>query len=178
MRGKPGQECRATIFAHYPNTGNRGGQFIGRFGYQRRWFVRLQNADVRRAGVMMILEEAAQIVRHALGREFDDITVQRVVIGIFFTGVKLSTGAGGMCYTPIKEIPQAVCCPSSAGTIFNPMKVEGMPVWDILPALTSREPMKAATAIATLNALSATRWDRGQTGGYTMEMKMDDNSFL
>ena len=121
----------------------------------------------------MILEEAAGLVKQTLGDDFDDITVQRVVIGLFFTGVKLSTGTGGMCYTPIKDIPQAVCCPSSAGRIFDPVKVEGMPVGAVLPALTSREPMKTAVAIATLNALSATCWERGSTGGYAIKMKMD-----
>jgi uncharacterized protein len=121
----------------------------------------------------MILEEAANIVKHTLGDDFDGITVEKAVIGLFFTGVKLSTGAGGMCYTPIKDIPQAVCCPNSAGRIFNPQKINGMPVKEILPALSSREPMKTAIALATLNALSATCWERGLMGDYTIKMKMD-----
>ena len=121
----------------------------------------------------MILQEAAEIVKQTLGREFDDINIERVVVGIFFTGVKLSTGAGGMCYTPIKEIPKAVCCPSSAGRIFDPVKVEGMTAKKILSALPSREPIKTAVAIATLNALSADCWERGRTSGFTMEMNMD-----
>lgn len=121
----------------------------------------------------MILEEAADLVKKTLGDDFGGITVERAVIGLFFTGVKLSTGAGGMCYTPVKDIPQAVCCPSSAGRIFKPDKINGMPVEEVLFALSSREPMKTAVAIATLNALSATCWERGSTGGYTIKMKMD-----
>jgi hypothetical protein len=35
--------------------------------------------------------------------------------GLFFTAVKLFNGVGGICYTPAKEIPAVVCCPSSAG---------------------------------------------------------------
>ncbi|NMA10201.1 MAG: DUF4213 domain-containing protein, partial [Methanomicrobiales archaeon] len=60
-----------------------------------------------------ILEETLGEIREILGSDLDSITVERVVIGIFFTGVKLSDGSGGLCFTPIKEIPEAVCCPSS-----------------------------------------------------------------
>jgi len=42
-----------------------------------------------------ILEETAQLVKQKLGSDFDDITIERVVIGLFFTGVKLSGNAGG-----------------------------------------------------------------------------------
>ncbi len=122
---------------------------------------------------MSILEEAAQLVQQNLGDDFESITVERVVIGLFFTGVKLSSGAGGMCYTPIKDIPRAVCCPSSAGRIFEPDKIRGTKARDILSALTSREPVKTAVAIATLNALSATCWDRGLKGEYLIKMDMD-----
>ena len=37
----------------------------------------------------MILEEAASLVKHTLGDDFDAITVQRVVIGLFITGATL-----------------------------------------------------------------------------------------
>jgi len=72
---------------------------------------------------MTILKETAQLVKEKLGPDFDAVTIEKIVIGIFFTGVKLSTGAGGICFTPIKNIPQAACCPSSAGRIFNPATV-------------------------------------------------------
>jgi len=69
---------------------------------------------------MTILNETARRVQDMLASEYDTITMERVMIGIFFTGVKLSNGAGGVSYTPVKDIPQAVCCPSSAGRIFDP----------------------------------------------------------
>jgi uncharacterized protein (DUF4213/DUF364 family) len=122
---------------------------------------------------MTILEEAALLVRQYLGDDFESISVERVVVGLFFTGVKLSNGCGGICYTPIKDLPRAVCCPSSAGRIFDPAKISGTLARDILPALTSREPVKTAIAVATLNALSATCWDRGITGNYAIKMNMD-----
>ena len=122
---------------------------------------------------MGILEESALLVEQFLGDDIDSICVERVVVGLFFTGVKLSNGFGGICYTPIKDIPEAVCCPSSAGRIFDPAQIRGLSVKDILSALTSREPMKTAIAIAALNALSAVCWDRGMSGNYEVKLDMD-----
>ncbi len=44
---------------------------------------------------MTILNETAQQVQDILASEYDTITIERVMIGVFFTGVKLSNGAGG-----------------------------------------------------------------------------------
>ena len=125
------------------------------------------------SGQVVILDEAAQLVKQNLGNIFHDLTIERATIGLFFTGVKLSNGAGGVCFTPIKEIPEAVCCPSSAGRIFDPGKIPGMKVESALLALSSREPMKMAVAIATLNALSSTCWSQGGTEKYNLKMNMD-----
>ena len=123
---------------------------------------------------MAILDEGAQLVREKLGDDFSRVTIERLVIGLFFTGVKLSNGQGGICYTPVKEIPDAVCCPSSAGRTFDPVNIRGMKAEDMLSGLTSREPIKTAVAIATLNALSATCWAKGPPNGhYEIRMNMD-----
>lgn len=122
---------------------------------------------------MTILKEAAQLASQRLGSSVESITIERVVVGLFFTGVKLSNSAAGICYTPTKEIPQAVCCPSSAGRIFDPVRVRGDSVDKVLSALDSREPIKTAIALAALNALSATCWERGLTGGYTIRERVD-----
>ena len=122
---------------------------------------------------MAILQETAQRVRQKLGSHFEKLTIDRVVVGLFFTGAKLSNGAGGVSYTPAKDIPQAVCCPSSAGRIFDPAKINGMKAADVLGALSSGEPIKAAIAIATLNALSAICWERGLTDNYRIQVNMD-----
>jgi uncharacterized protein (DUF4213/DUF364 family) len=122
---------------------------------------------------MAILQETAQLVRQKLSSDFEKLTVDRVAVGLFFTGAKLSNGAGGVSYTPVKDIPQAVCCPSSAGRIFDPVKINGMKAADVLAALSSDEPIKAAIAIATLNALSAICWERGLTDNYRIQMNTD-----
>jgi uncharacterized protein (DUF4213/DUF364 family) len=122
---------------------------------------------------MTILNETARRVKDKLASEFETITIEQAVIGVFFTGVKLSNGAGGLSYTPVKDVPQAVCCPSSAGRIFDPFKVNGMPAAEVLTALTSKEPLKAAVAVAALNALSAVCWERGLTDDYRIQMDTD-----
>lgn len=122
---------------------------------------------------MSILEETARLVKARLGAEYNALTVERVMMGLFFTGVKLSNGAGGISYTPVKDIPQAVCCPSSAGRIFDPFKVNGMKADEVLSALSSREPLKTAIGIATLNALSATCWERGLKDDYRIQMNAE-----
>jgi uncharacterized protein (DUF4213/DUF364 family) len=122
---------------------------------------------------MTILNETAQQVQDILASEYDTITIERVMIGVFFTGVKLSNGAGGVSYTPVKDIPQAVCCPSSAGRIFDPFKINGMKVADVLAGLTSKEPVKVSVAIATLNALSAYCWDQRLSDNYRIQVDAD-----
>jgi uncharacterized protein (DUF4213/DUF364 family) len=122
---------------------------------------------------MAILQETAQLVKQKLGSDFEKLTVERIVVGLFFTGAKLSNGAGGVSYTPVKDIPQAVCCPSSAGRIFDPVKIKGIKAAAVLAALSSDEPIKAAIAIATLNALSAICWDRGLNDNYRIQMNTD-----
>jgi len=122
---------------------------------------------------MTILDEAAQLVKEKLGEAFEDLFIERAIVGLFFTGVKLSNGTGGICFTPIKEIPEAVCCPSSAGRIFDPGKIHGLRAADALSALFSPEPMKVAVAIATLNALSSACWSQGWKVPYNIHLNMD-----
>lgn len=122
---------------------------------------------------MTILDNAAQLATDRLEHEIDDLTIERVVVGLFFTGVKLSNRAGGICFTPVKEIPQAVCCPTSVGRIFDPVRVRGKSVSSMLSSVNSPEPIKTAVAIATLNAVTATCWNKGLTGGYSITTGMD-----
>jgi len=122
---------------------------------------------------MTILIETAQLVKEKLNNNLDNLTIERLVVGLFFTGVKLSNGAGGVCYTPIKDIPEAVCCPSSAGQIFHPEKVRGIKTESVLKSLSSLEPIKTASAIATLNALSNTVWGKGMKCDYNIHVNRD-----
>ena len=106
-----------------------------------------------------ILNETIAGVTDILGDQLDRITVERAVIGIFFTGVKLSTGHAGSCATPIKTIPEAVCCPSSAMAMPFPGKLEGRPAGELMREAFSGHGIRRAVGIATLNALAERCWE-------------------
>ena len=120
-----------------------------------------------------ILEETVQQVRDELGAGFDRILIERVVIGIFFIGVKLSDGSAGICATPIKEIPEAVCCPSSARAMPYPGMFRGRRAGDFLRDLPSQPPLKKAIGIAILNAFSASIIRSRLTTEYIVEVGPD-----
>lgn len=120
-----------------------------------------------------ILKETLEEIRSRYHDKLDHITVERVAIGIFFTGVKLSNGSGGLCFTPIKEIPEAVCCPSSLRALPWSGTFRGRPVTEFLDALFDKSPMKRAVGIAVLNALSASFFDGFPPADYSVERGSD-----
>jgi uncharacterized protein (DUF4213/DUF364 family) len=101
-----------------------------------------------------ILDETIATIDTILGAELDDITIERAVIGLFFTGVKLSAGIAGACATPIKSIPEAVCCPSSAMAMPFPGKLQGRPARAVANEAFSDHGIRRAVGIATINALA------------------------
>ena len=101
-----------------------------------------------------ILNETAAAVTEILGAELDSVVIERATIGLFFTGVKLSTGHAGACATPIKSIPEAVCCPSSAMAMPFPGKLKGKPARDLLKEVFSDHGIRRGVGIAALNALA------------------------
>lgn len=115
-----------------------------------------------------ILQETVASLQNALGPEMAALRVERAVIGLFFSGVKLSNGVGGICFTPVKDIPESVCCPTSAAAIPAAGKLKNKPVSFYLEGLQSGKPLKKALAIAVLNALSATLWRRQPPQGYRL----------
>jgi uncharacterized protein len=90
----------------------------------------------------------------------EPITVERTVIGLFFTGVKLSNGIAGACATPIKTIPEAVCCPSSAMAMPFPGKFKGRPALALAHEGLAAGGIRRAVGIAAMNALADTCWRR------------------
>ena len=107
-----------------------------------------------------ILPETLAAIREVLGPELDGITVERAVIGLFFTGVKLDNGIAGACATPIKTIPEAVCCPSSAMAMPFPGKLTGGPAFDLAREALGDNGIRRAVGIAAMNALADTCWRR------------------
>lgn len=109
----------------------------------------------------MILAETVDIVRERLKPALNEITIDRAVVGIFFTGVKLSTGHAGSCASPIKEIPEAVCCPSSAMAMPFPGKMRGRKAVDFLDEVTGTTGVRRALGISVLNALAQAVSEQG-----------------
>lgn len=120
-----------------------------------------------------ILKETLEQVRLRLGDVLEALTVERVVLGLFFTGVKLSDGTGGLCFTPIKAIPEAVCCPSSAKAMPHSGKLQHRKATAYLEELFSGNPLKRTLGIAVLNALSSVCWAKCPPEGYRVITRAD-----
>jgi uncharacterized protein len=111
-------------------------------------------------GEKTILRETLAAISEILGSELDRLTVDRAVIGLFFTGVKLSNGIAGACATPVKTIPEAVCCPTSAMAMPFPGKLHGRPALDLAKEALGDRGIRRAVGIAAMNALADTCWRR------------------
>ena len=107
-----------------------------------------------------ILAETTAEIRRILGTELDRVAVERAVIGLFFTGVKLNSGAAGACATPLRSIPEAVCCPSSAMAMPFPGKLRGRSARDLLKETGAASGIRRAIGVAVMNALADMCWER------------------
>ncbi len=107
-----------------------------------------------------ILRETIESIAAILGPERERLTIERAAVGLFFTGVKLSNGVAGACATPIKTIPEAVCCPSSAMAMPFPGKLRGRPAFDLAREALGENGIRRAIGIAAMNALADVCWRR------------------
>ena len=110
-----------------------------------------------------ILNETIDRVTDILGHDLEGIAVERAVIGLFFTGVKLAAGrgaaVGGTCATPRDAIPADICCPVSARAAgYRPLA--GRPAAELMAEAVSGNGLGRAVGIATLNALTELCWQR------------------
>jgi uncharacterized protein (DUF4213/DUF364 family) len=112
---------------------------------------------VRKRVQSSILDETITAVAEILGPELGTIAVERAVIGLFFTGVKLSSGETGVCATPREALPDGVCCPLSAGKA--PFRaLHGRAAAELMRDAAGPEGLSRAVGIATLNALAERCW--------------------
>jgi len=101
----------------------------------------------------VILSETTRIIHRLCGEGFNNITVERLVVGVFFTGVKLSNGRGGISYTPT---PSELHGPGSKGpppSGSTPYTFKGRPVKEVLDH-DEDTLLFTAVKVAVLNALS------------------------
>jgi len=101
----------------------------------------------------MIIEETAALLETLYGETLKNITIKRIVVGVYFTGVKLSNGCGGVSYTPVADL-HGSCC-SILNTMGQKRGVfKGATVYDILksPPVSS---LDTVAKLVVMNALSA-----------------------
>ena len=120
-----------------------------------------------------ILSETLSAIGTILGSDLDQITIERVVVGLFFTGVKLNNGVVGTCATPIKTIPEAVCCPTSAMAMPFPGKMRGRQAADLAQEALAGHSIRRAVGIAAINALAECCWHRRQHPEIELRLGVD-----
>ena len=103
---------------------------------------------------MSAVAETIDLIKEKSPAPLEEIWIDDLVIGIFFTGVKLSTGHAGVAFTPIGEIPEAVCCPTTAARMPQAGELEGTPISEIIKYSLDPNVVKSAIGVATLNAVS------------------------
>jgi uncharacterized protein (DUF4213/DUF364 family) len=107
-----------------------------------------------------ILGETIAAIAGILGHGLDAIRVERVVVGLFFTAVKLDNGAAGACATPLAALSHTVCCPSSALAMPFPGKLRGRPAGELAREALAGHGIRRAVGIAAVNALADCCWPR------------------
>jgi len=120
-----------------------------------------------------VLSETISRIEEILADDLDRIELERAAIGLFFTGVKLNTGVAGACATPLRSIPEAVCCPSSALAMPFPGKLRGRPIRDLLRETGAASGIRRAVGVATMNALAEMCWERRGARGVTLRTGID-----
>ncbi len=138
-----------------------------------RHLLRLVPSGADRMLTEPILAETIAGIRHILGGDLDHIAVDRAVIGLFSTGVKLDTGTAGACATPLRSIPEAVCCPSSAMAMPFPGKLRGRLARELLKDTQAASGIRRAVGVATMNALAEMCWERRATPDVEMQSGVD-----
>ncbi len=107
-----------------------------------------------------LLEETIDLLQKQLGESLSQIRVEELVVGVFFTGVKLTGRFVGMARTPIEELPEAVCCPGSAGRMPHAGMLKQEKVSDLIQWALDSNVLKATVGVAILNALSRCLWEK------------------
>jgi len=110
-----------------------------------------------------LIEEVKDCLYRSPHVDLDRLSVIDVRIGLFFTGVRLNTGHGGVAFTPRAEIPPAVCCPTSAARQPQAGRLLERSIYEFMGLSSNANPLLRAVGIATLNALSQLAME--QAGG-------------
>ncbi|MCX5787866.1 MAG: DUF4213 domain-containing protein, partial [Elusimicrobia bacterium] len=97
-----------------------------------------------------LLAETIDKLRALHGPAWERLSIARAVVGVVFSGVKLSDGRGGLAGTP-----RADCCSLAKDKPATPPgALQGLPIRSLLEPWPE-DPYRRTLAVAALNALSA-----------------------
>ncbi len=103
-----------------------------------------------------ILNEATETLKKYYEKEIENLVIGRLVVGVFFVGVKLSNGYGGVAYSP----PEII---KNAGRRIlkeNTPLIRGMSALEVASG-GAPGPFSGIIRLATLNALSVPFFEDG-----------------
>jgi uncharacterized protein len=105
----------------------------------------------------LLLDETAETLRRVMGDALDSLRIERVIVGVFFTGVKLNNGCGGVAYTPPELIKRAgVELLKGSSQVIKGMKATRVMAGKL------DGPLAAIIRLATLHALSVPFFGNGR----------------
>jgi uncharacterized protein len=102
----------------------------------------------------MVLEETIDLLKDLHGKHLDDLRVNRIVVGVFFSGIKLSDGSAGVIYTPTSDLHSTDSTTPMAMDKPVPPRITGAPVASLLRTGGASALDRTVTLVA-VNALSA-----------------------
>lgn len=85
----------------------------------------------------------------------EPLKVEQAVIGLFYTGVRLSGGWSGVAYTPQEWIAESLCCPELQERMPLTAKLSGMKAVDAMMLAQRDNLLLRAVGVAVINAASA-----------------------
>jgi uncharacterized protein (DUF4213/DUF364 family) len=127
---------------------------------------------------MSLLQETVARLQVELSESLPQMRVEGLVVGVFFTGVKLTGKFAGMARTPIEELGEASCCPGSVGKMMRAGMLRQEKVSDLMLWALETNPLKAAVGVATLNAVSRCLWEKKGFSGCKIIEGKDAFDFL
>jgi uncharacterized protein len=104
-----------------------------------------------------LLDEAATVLAQWYGQHLNGLRIERLVVGVFFVGVKLSNGQAGVAYTP----PEVVRTAGRRILKGNSPMVRGMQADEVMRGHL-QHPFAEVIRLATLNALSGDLFAKGR----------------
>lgn len=118
----------------------------------------------------MIIPETVEILKNRYAGRLEGLAVEKVSVGLFYSGVKLSNGDAGVSYTPAADIQETiVCCPKMAAKKQAEKPFKGMPVLELLE-MEENSLLTRTVKVAALNALSR---ESVSNGAYNLVMDRD-----